>query len=74
VICVITWHGCLLADNDYANPVAASNLPFQKPVFGNSGSAFCSAAFSVRVAQLKPATFSQENAARLTAKQLAMAT
>ena len=27
--------------NDYANPVAASELPIQKPVFGNSGSAFC---------------------------------
>jgi hypothetical protein len=25
--------------NDYANPVAASELPFQKPVIGNSGSA-----------------------------------
>ena len=31
--------------NDYANPVAASELPFQKPVVGNSGSAFCSPAF-----------------------------
>ena len=29
--------------NDYANPVAASELPFQEPVIGNSGSAFCSA-------------------------------
>ena len=27
--------------NDYANPVAASKLPFQKPMNGNSGSAFC---------------------------------
>ena len=31
--------------NDYANPVAARKLPFQKPVVGNSGSAFCSLAF-----------------------------
>jgi len=30
--------------NDYANPVAASEHPFQKAVIGNSGSAFCSAA------------------------------
>jgi len=29
------------SDNDYANPVAASKLPFQKPMNGNSGSAFC---------------------------------
>ncbi|MFO0817998.1 MAG: hypothetical protein U1A77_08655 [Pirellulales bacterium] len=28
-------------DNDYANPVAASELPSQKPMFGNSGSACC---------------------------------
>ncbi len=27
--------------NDYANPVAASEHPFRKPVNGNSGSAFC---------------------------------
>jgi hypothetical protein len=31
-----------LLRNDYANPVAASKLPFEKPVIGNSGSAFCS--------------------------------
>ena len=36
--------------NDYANPVAASELPFQKPVIGNSGSAFCSVFFFVHEA------------------------
>lgn len=30
-----------LSHNDYANPVAARELPSQKPVIGNSGSAFC---------------------------------
>jgi hypothetical protein len=30
-----------LKTNDYANPVAARKLPHQKPVIGNSGSAFC---------------------------------
>ena len=34
--------------NDYANPVAASELPFQKPVIGNSGSAFCYALLQLR--------------------------
>lgn len=28
--------------NDYANPVAAGERPFQEPVIGNSGSALCS--------------------------------
>ena len=37
------WWPATLNANDYANPVAASELPFQKPVIGNSGSAFCSA-------------------------------
>ena len=32
--------------NDYANPVVASELPIQRPVTGNSGSAFCSSPFS----------------------------
>jgi hypothetical protein len=35
------WFLLLLA-NDYANTVAASELAFQKPVIGNSSSAFCS--------------------------------
>lgn len=29
--------------NEYANPVAVRELPYQKPVIGYSGSAFCSA-------------------------------
>jgi hypothetical protein len=38
--------------NDYANPVAARELPFQKTVFGNSGSAFGYASeFGVKVMQ-----------------------
>ena len=32
--------------NDYANPVAASELPIQNPEFGHSGSAFCYAQFT----------------------------
>ena len=31
--------------NDYANPLAAREHPFQEPMIGNSGSAFCSATF-----------------------------
>jgi hypothetical protein len=41
-----------LDPNDYANPVAASELPFQKPVVGNSGSAFCYAIAHRQVATL----------------------
>jgi hypothetical protein len=37
--------GRLISTNGDANPVAASELPCQKPVIGNSGSAFCSAVF-----------------------------
>ena len=46
------------SQNDYANPVAARELPFQKPVIGNSGSAFCSSfvapLFRQRNAPVKP--------------------
>ena len=56
--------------NDYANPVAASELPFQKPVIGNSGSAFCSVAFFVHEANATEAPYSQENEERLRANEL----
>lgn len=40
VICTVSYMRELLAcfaNNDQANPVAARELPFQKPVIGNSG-------------------------------------
>ena len=37
--------------NDFANPVAAGERPFQEPAIGNSGSAFCYLLLSEQVAE-----------------------